>query len=46
VQERLLQTGLSFDGVIEVLQGLQAGERVVVRGNESLRQGQQVSVEE
>jgi RND family efflux transporter MFP subunit len=46
VQERLLQTGLSFDGVIEVLQGLEAGERVVVRGNESLRQGQQVRIRE
>jgi len=46
VQERLLQTGLSFDGVVEVLQGLEAGERVVVRGNESLRQGQQVRIQE
>jgi len=46
VQERLLQTGLSFDGVIEVLQGLEVGERVVVRGNESLRQGQQVRIQE
>jgi membrane fusion protein, multidrug efflux system len=46
VQERLLKIGLSFDGVIEVLQGLDVGERVVVRGNESLRQGQQVSIRE
>jgi len=46
VQERLLQTGLSFDGVIEVLKGLEAGERVVIRGNESLRQGQQVRIRE
>jgi len=46
VQERLLQTGLSFDGVIEVLQGLEVGERVVIRGNESLRQGQQVLIRE
>ena len=46
VNERLVKTGLGFDGVIEILQGLTVGERVVIRGNESLRQGQQVRVRE
>jgi RND family efflux transporter MFP subunit len=46
VNERLVKTGLSFDGVIEILQGLTAGERVVIRGNESLQQGQQVRIKE
>ena len=46
VSERLVKTGLGFDGVIEILQGLSAGERVVTRGNESLRPGQQVRIRE
>jgi RND family efflux transporter MFP subunit len=46
VAERLVKTGLGFDGVIEVLQGVVEGERVVVRGNESLREGQQVRIQE
>ena len=46
VSERLVKTGLSFDGVIEILDGLAIGERVVVRGNESLRPGQQVRIKE
>jgi len=46
VSERLVKTGLGFDGVIEVLQGVTEGERVVVRGNESLREGQQVRIQE
>lgn len=44
VRERRIDTGLEFDGVIEVLSGLEAGARVVTRGNESLREGQAVSV--
>ncbi len=43
-RERLLETGLSFDGRIEVQAGLRSGERVVVTGNESLRDGQPVRV--
>ncbi|GAB5413426.1 MAG: efflux RND transporter periplasmic adaptor subunit [Congregibacter sp.] len=42
--ERFVATGLSFDGLIEVQRGLNAGERVVVVGNESLRNGQAVRV--
>ena len=46
VTERLVQTGLGFDGVIEIVEGLSVDERVVIRGNESLQQGQQVRIRE
>ncbi len=44
VSERLVRTGLVFDGSVEILDGLAVGERVVIRGNEALRDGQQVRV--
>jgi len=42
VTERRIEIGLAFDGVVQVRSGLKAGDRVVVRGNESLREGQTV----
>ena len=42
VKERRVEIGNSFDGVVHVRSGLSEGERVVVRGNESLREGQAV----
>lgn len=39
-RERLVQTGQAFDGLVEIRQGVRAGERVVVEGNESLKDGQ------
>jgi len=42
VKERRIEIGNSFDGVVHVRSGLKEGERVVVRGNESLREGQVV----
>jgi membrane fusion protein (multidrug efflux system) len=44
VEERLVKTGLIFDGSVEILEGLVEGERVVIRGNEALQQGQQVRI--
>jgi multidrug efflux pump subunit AcrA (membrane-fusion protein) len=44
VAERQVELGRAFDGRIHIVDGLATGERVVVRGNESLRQGQQVRV--
>ena len=44
VEERQVKTGLTFDGSIEIIEGLSVGERVVIRGNEALRQGQQVRI--
>ena len=42
VTERRIEIGLAFDGLVQVLSGLKEGDRVVVRGNESLREGQTV----
>ena len=44
VTEKLVETGLSFDGRINITAGLEAGETVVVNGNESLREGQSVTI--
>ena len=43
-RERLVQVGEAFEGVIAVTDGLRPGERVVVRGNESLQEGQPLSI--
>lgn len=42
VRERRVEIGLAFDNLVQIRSGLKAGERVVVRGNESLRDGQSV----
>lgn len=42
--ERRITLGLSFSGRVEIVEGLSAGERVVIKGNESLRSGQAVSI--
>lgn len=44
VDERLVETGLRFDGGVEIVDGLSEGDPVVVRGNETLQQGQEVRV--
>ncbi|HMB74581.1 MAG TPA: efflux RND transporter periplasmic adaptor subunit, partial [Gammaproteobacteria bacterium] len=44
VEERLVETGLTFDDSVEIVEGLEQGEQVVIRGNEALREGQQVRV--
>ncbi|WP_162175178.1 efflux RND transporter periplasmic adaptor subunit [Fodinicurvata fenggangensis] len=44
--ERLVETGLAFDGQLQIREGLEAGERVVVEGNEGLRPGQAVRLDE
>lgn len=43
--ERLVRTGLSSGGLVEIIEGLSAGEQIVIRGNESLRNGQALAVE-
>jgi RND family efflux transporter MFP subunit len=45
VHERRVETGVEFDGMIEIRSGLTAGASVVTRGNEILRDGQAVSVQ-
>ena len=44
VSEIPVETGLGFNGMVAVSGGLAADALVVVRGNESLRDGQQVVV--
>ena len=46
VSERLVKTGLAFDGRVVVTEGLEAGVRVVVEGNEALRPNQPVTIRE
>jgi RND family efflux transporter MFP subunit len=44
-KERIVELGLRTpDGLVEVLKGLRAGEMLVVRGGEALRQGAKVRV--
>ena len=42
--QRTVQAGRSFDGKMELREGLEPGARVVVRGNETLREGQPVRI--
>jgi multidrug efflux pump subunit AcrA (membrane-fusion protein) len=42
VKERRIEIGNAFDGIVHVRSGLKEGDRVVVRGNEFLREGQAV----
>ena len=45
VSEKRITTGHSFGGMITIREGIQAGDVVVVRGNEALREGQQVRIQ-
>ena len=44
VHERVVRAGFEFDGVVEISSGLAGGDVVVVRGNETLQEGQSVSI--
>jgi RND family efflux transporter MFP subunit len=44
VHERAVRTGFEFDGLVEIASGLSDGDVVVVRGNETLQEGQTVSI--
>ena len=45
VTEKRVTTGHSFDGLVTIREGIKAGDVIVVRGNESLQQGQQVRIQ-
>ncbi len=45
VQRRQVQTGESREGRVEIVQGLEAGERVVAAGQVKLRNGQRVRID-
>lgn len=44
VREKRVSLGTGFNGRVAVLSGLDGGEQVVVRGNESLREGTRVTL--
>jgi len=44
VREQIVQTGSEFDGAVEITDGLADGDVVVVRGNEMLQEGQEISI--
>jgi RND family efflux transporter MFP subunit len=44
VRENVVRAGLTFDSLVEVLEGLAAGAKIVVRGNEALQNGQRVII--
>ncbi len=43
-QRKEVETGIRFDGKVEVLKGIQKGERVVVTGHEQLTHGTKVKI--
>lgn len=43
-REQLVDTGLSFAGMVEIRSGLEAGQQVITRGNETLRDEQPVQI--
>jgi len=43
-REQLVETGFEFDGQVEIRSGLNEGDSVVVRGNETLQDGQTVKI--
>ena len=45
-REQPVSTGLAFDSLVEILEGLDAGAIVVTKGNEALQNGQRVSLTE
>jgi RND family efflux transporter MFP subunit len=44
VREQLIGIGFEFSGLVEVTSGLSIGDVIVVRGNETLQEGQTVSI--
>lgn len=44
VSELPVRLGHSFNGLVSIVEGLQAGDVVVIKGNESLQEGQQVRI--
>lgn len=45
VTERIVTTGHGFDGLVEIREGINAGDRLVVEGNEALQTSQEVRIE-
>lgn len=45
VTEKRVKTGHSFNGQVTIREGIEAGDVIVVKGNESLQEGQQVRIQ-
>jgi RND family efflux transporter MFP subunit len=45
VTEKRVTTGHGFDGLVTIRDGIESGDVIVVRGNESLQEGQQVRIQ-
>ncbi|MBT8128446.1 MAG: efflux RND transporter periplasmic adaptor subunit, partial [Gammaproteobacteria bacterium] len=45
VTEKRVTTGHSFNGMVTIRDGIKSGDVIVVRGNESLQEGQQVRIQ-
>jgi RND family efflux transporter MFP subunit len=45
VSEKRVVTGHAFNGLVTIREGIQAGDVIVVRGNESLQEDQQVRIQ-
>ena len=43
-KQKFIQSGVSIGDKIEILKGLEEGQMVVVKGNESLRQNQAIKI--
>ncbi len=44
--EVLVETGMETDGLVEIISGLQAGQQLVVEGQEQLQTGRQVRIQQ
>jgi membrane fusion protein (multidrug efflux system) len=44
IERRLVQSGRRRPGEVEILEGLEPGERVVTEGTQKVRPGQQVEI--
>jgi RND family efflux transporter MFP subunit len=45
VTEKRVTTGLGFDGLITIRDGIDEGDIIVIKGNEALQEGQQVRIQ-
>jgi len=46
VSERLVKTGISFNGSVVIKEGLKNNVQIVLQGNESLREGQIITIQQ
>ena len=42
VEQQMVKTGLDYDGIVEILEGITAGENIITSGYQSLEKGEKV----